>query len=448
MRWRQRCSRARAPIAVAALVLTVLAFMAAKRRWSAFVLGSSLAVFGLTLIPALFMPFSNLGLDLPSAPSGRLLSVRLCLRRRAGDPLRALSPLHARARPGGGDCAPDHLAGRFRLPPAFGRRPGLARLDGAAGVCAALVCFFLSPEADYDEGERLDRGLRGRPLRSSGRRRRSLSLDAGGERGQAPVLTPGLVKEIQKRCRSERSFWPIRRPATESPPWRPSTWSQPCRGTSPTRATTAPSSAGGTSGTSSPRAIFATVARYRPDWIVLDQGRSAEVGDEAEVEARLPGRPLQPLPDSASRPIPLGLLARSGRGVSHERRARPHPRQRSISSAYDQARDGGETHAHQQANRPAAPDHAVRGDVREAALGGRRLGLALRPARGRLPDQLRRRLRRLARSEGAAHRAGDARLQRRFPRLLPGRLLQHRDHAGAGAVQQGHGEAGRFICSS
>ena len=39
--------------------------------------------------------------------------------------------------------------------------------------------------------------------------------------------------------------------------------------------------------------------------------------------------------------------------------------------------------------------------------------------------------------------ASDACFQRRLSRLLPGRFLQHRDHAGAGAVRQGDDEAGR-----
>jgi hypothetical protein len=47
-------------VAVAALVLTALAALASSRRWSAFVLGGALTVLALTLVPWLFMPFSDL----------------------------------------------------------------------------------------------------------------------------------------------------------------------------------------------------------------------------------------------------------------------------------------------------------------------------------------------------------------------------------------------------
>lgn len=46
-------------IAVAALFLIPLAGLAARRRWAAFVLGGSLAVFALCLVPELFVPFAD-----------------------------------------------------------------------------------------------------------------------------------------------------------------------------------------------------------------------------------------------------------------------------------------------------------------------------------------------------------------------------------------------------
>ncbi len=46
-------------VAVAALALVPLAIFAAKRRWGAFVLGGSVAVLALMLVPDLFVPFSN-----------------------------------------------------------------------------------------------------------------------------------------------------------------------------------------------------------------------------------------------------------------------------------------------------------------------------------------------------------------------------------------------------
>ena len=47
-------------IAVAALLVIPLAGFAARRRWAAYVIGSSLAVFVITLLPLFFVPFSDL----------------------------------------------------------------------------------------------------------------------------------------------------------------------------------------------------------------------------------------------------------------------------------------------------------------------------------------------------------------------------------------------------
>jgi len=47
-------------VAVAALLSIPLAGLALRKRWAAFVLGGSLAVFGLMLLPTLFVPFSDL----------------------------------------------------------------------------------------------------------------------------------------------------------------------------------------------------------------------------------------------------------------------------------------------------------------------------------------------------------------------------------------------------
>ena len=46
-------------IAVAALLLVPLTVFASRRRWAAYVVGGALAVFALTLIPAVFTPFSD-----------------------------------------------------------------------------------------------------------------------------------------------------------------------------------------------------------------------------------------------------------------------------------------------------------------------------------------------------------------------------------------------------
>jgi hypothetical protein len=50
----------RGAVAIAALLLIPLAGLAARRRWAAYVVGGSLAVFAVTLLPFLFTPFADL----------------------------------------------------------------------------------------------------------------------------------------------------------------------------------------------------------------------------------------------------------------------------------------------------------------------------------------------------------------------------------------------------
>jgi hypothetical protein len=57
-------------IAVAALLLIPLTALASRRRWAAYVVGGSLAIFAITLIPWLFTPFS----DVVSLSQGRRLA--------------------------------------------------------------------------------------------------------------------------------------------------------------------------------------------------------------------------------------------------------------------------------------------------------------------------------------------------------------------------------------
>ena len=70
-------------IAVAALIMVPLAALVPLRRWSAFVLGGSLAVLAVTLTSALFPTLRRPRLDLAGAARSRLRAVRVRLRRRA-----------------------------------------------------------------------------------------------------------------------------------------------------------------------------------------------------------------------------------------------------------------------------------------------------------------------------------------------------------------------------
>ena len=185
-------------VAVAALVLTVLAFMAAKKRWSAFVLGSSLAVLGLTLIPALFMPFS----DLVSISQARRLAVFYPYALAFAGGLGILSGLLRRYTLALALAA--GIALQILWPGDFGYRlhlgggPGWIVWTVLLASCAALVCFFLSPEADYDEGKDstvvIAAGLFVLPIVVAGlfHWTPAVSVDKYG-------LTPGLTKAIQQK---------------------------------------------------------------------------------------------------------------------------------------------------------------------------------------------------------------------------------------------------------
>ncbi len=141
-------------VAVAALVLTVLAFMAAKKRWSAFVLGGALAVFALTLIPALFMPFS----DLVSISQARRLAVFYPYAFAFAGGLGILAGLMRRLTIvlalAAGIALQIIWPGDFGYHLHSGGGPGWLVWTVMLASCAALICFFLSPEADYDEGNR------------------------------------------------------------------------------------------------------------------------------------------------------------------------------------------------------------------------------------------------------------------------------------------------------
>ena len=120
-------------VAVAALLLVPLAALAAPRRWAAFVLGGTVAVLALVLVPFLFAPFAELvSLSQARRAAGFVpfafafaggFSV---LARWAG-----VASRRSRSRPG---SRPAPLAGRLRLR-ARGGRPGLGDLDRSGRRC-------------------------------------------------------------------------------------------------------------------------------------------------------------------------------------------------------------------------------------------------------------------------------------------------------------------------
>jgi hypothetical protein len=139
-------------VSVAALVLTALAFMAAKKRWSAFVLGGSLAVCGVTLLPWLFMPFSNL----VSISQARRLAMFYPYAFAFAGGLGILAGLLRRYTLALALAA--GIALQLAWPGDFGYRlhaggaPGWLAWAALAAICISLIFFFLSPEADFDNG--------------------------------------------------------------------------------------------------------------------------------------------------------------------------------------------------------------------------------------------------------------------------------------------------------
>jgi hypothetical protein len=128
-------------VAVAALLLIPLTAFAAKRRWAAYVVGGSLAVFAITLVPWLFSPFS----DVVSLSQSRRLAGFLPFGFAFGGGMTVLAAL------AGPFTAPLALAAgvvfQWLFPGDFGYRledggPAWATWVAVAGALVALVVGF------------------------------------------------------------------------------------------------------------------------------------------------------------------------------------------------------------------------------------------------------------------------------------------------------------------
>ena len=270
-------------VAVAALVLTVLAFMAAKKRWSAFVLGSSLAVLGLTLIPTLFMPFS----DLVSISQARRLAVFYPYALAFAGGLGILSGLLRRytlaLALAAGIALQIIWPGDFGYHLHSGGGPGWLVWTVLLASCAAIVCFFLSPEANYDEGESsivvFAAGLFVLPLVVAGlfHWTPAVSVDK-------PGLTPGLTKAIHEKV-------PDRAIVLADP-----TTSYRILAVAPVYVVTAPPGNVADTGRNRPyerrRNVWAflatgdlgTVVRYKPGWIVLTSAERLKLAAKMKLK--------------------------------------------------------------------------------------------------------------------------------------------------------------------
>ena len=241
---RRRSSRETAPSRSPRSILVPLAALAWGRRWSSFVLGGSLAVLAVMLVPFLFEHLSD--------------AVSLSQSRRAAGFLPFAFALV------GGVAVLSGLLGIFVLPIALARRsrlPGRCGPEtsasgscnggpqhaawfavGGRGGCARRRGLFVRRPLELDRDGWLPRD-RGRPLRPAGRRPRLRALDrrARGRRRRAHARS--RRRACARRCRNAVSSSRTSRRATASrPPLRCS--SRPRRpNTSRTRSRTGRTSA-------------------------------------------------------------------------------------------------------------------------------------------------------------------------------------------------------------
>ena len=102
-------------VAIAALLLIPLAGLAARRRWAAYVVGGSLAVFAVMLLPFLFPALADLVSISQARRAAGFLPFAFAFAGGFGVLARLVGPFAAPARPGHRDVLPDRLSGRLRL---------------------------------------------------------------------------------------------------------------------------------------------------------------------------------------------------------------------------------------------------------------------------------------------------------------------------------------------
>ena len=238
-------------IAVAALILVPVAAFAARRRWSAFVLGGAVAVLALELLPYLFPRFSDL--VLPRSPGAQQGSSPSCLRLPAAPPC-------SRASRGVGSC-------RSRSPPAsscstsFPATSGRSSSRGARrwprGSRSGAASPAWSSRPCSCGRERRVSAAAGSSARGPWPRSRwpssSCRWPCTASRTGTPSSRPIQVRSARASCsscvptsRSEPWSSPISRRATGSRPLRRCTSPTARRRTSPTRGPIIPTPVGPT----------------------------------------------------------------------------------------------------------------------------------------------------------------------------------------------------------
>ena len=177
-------------VAVAALLLLPLAAFASRRRWAAYVVGGSLAIFAITLVPWLFTPFA----DIVSVSQARRLAGFLPFAFALAGGIGVLAALAGRL------AAPIALAAGVALEWQYGGDfgytlgqggPSWATWIAVAGALAALVLGILRP-LSVGVAAALASALVLVPTYVSG-----LSDWSSSTERRASTLTPGLVAFIR-----------------------------------------------------------------------------------------------------------------------------------------------------------------------------------------------------------------------------------------------------------
>jgi hypothetical protein len=181
----------RGAVAIAALLLLPLAALAARRRWAAFVVGGSAAVFVVTLVPFVFTPFSDLVSLSQARRLAGFLPLAFALVGGLGVLARLVGPLVVPAALAGG------VALQWAYPGDFGYvledpGPALVTWIAVAGSLAAVVVGLVRRGPPLETTAALAAALLLLPVAAVG-------LTGWAATPAAPgALTPGLVAAVRE----------------------------------------------------------------------------------------------------------------------------------------------------------------------------------------------------------------------------------------------------------
>ena len=168
-------------VAIAALLLIPLAGLAARRRWAAYVVGGSLAVFAVMLLPFLFPSLADLVSISQARRAAGFLPFAFAFAGGFGVLARLVGPMLLPLALGHGDVLPDRLSGRLRLRP----QESGARVDRVALCCGRRRGARRRARSGDDQHSR--------PARRSRLRRSSSRSSAAGSSTGGPLRRPAIA---------------------------------------------------------------------------------------------------------------------------------------------------------------------------------------------------------------------------------------------------------------